>query len=78
MAQKPNDLAERMSERNAPAQESIREIFCLPVETARAKAREIIGQAPFNGQVTIVERWRQLPDGLIELTMRRMLDSSRH
>jgi len=72
MAPKPSDLAERMSNRNALADADMYEIFKLPVEAARAKAREIISQAPQGGQLTIVERWRQLPDGRIELTMRRM------
>ena len=72
MAPKPSDLAERMSNRNALADVDLYEIFKLPVEAARAKAREIISQAPQSGQLTIVERWRQLPDGRIELTTRRM------
>jgi hypothetical protein len=72
MASKPSDLAERMSNRNALADVDLYEIFKLPVEAARAKAREIISQAPKSGQLTIVDRWRQLPDGRIELTTRRM------
>ena len=72
MAAKPSDLAERMSNLNALADLHLYEIFKLPVEAARAKAREIISQAPQSGQLTIVERWRQLPDGRIELTTRRM------
>jgi len=72
MARKPTDLAERMSNRDALVDGIMRETFTLPVEAARVKAREIISQAPRGGQLTIVERWRQLPDGQIELTMRRM------
>ena len=72
MAPKPSYLAERMSNRNALADVDLYEIFKLPVEAARAKAREIISQAPKSGQLTIVDRWRQLPDGRIELTTRRM------
>jgi hypothetical protein len=56
MAPKPSDLAERMSNRNALADVDLYEIFKLPVEAARAKAREIISQAPQRGQLTIVER----------------------
>ena len=56
-----------MSNRNALADVDLYEIFKLPVEAARAKAREIISQAPKSGQLTIVDRWRQLPDGRIEL-----------
>lgn len=72
MARKPIELAERMSSRDALVDETMRETFTLPVEAARVKAREIISQAPQGRQLTIVERWRQLPDGRIELTTRRM------
>jgi len=75
MANRPSDLAERMSDRGEPVDGIIREIFRLPVEAARAKAREILSQAPQGGQMTIVEQWRQLPDGQIELTMRRLRTS---
>jgi hypothetical protein len=64
MASRPSDLAERISNN--------RETFTLPVEAARAKARVILSQAPQGGHMTIVEKWRQLPDGQIELTMRRL------
>jgi hypothetical protein len=72
MAGKPADLAERMSNRDAQLDGITREIFTLPVEAARVKAREIITQAPQGGQLAIVEQWRQLPDGQIQLTLRRL------
>jgi len=72
MARKPSDLAERMSNRDALVDGVMREVFTLPVEAARVKAREIISLAPQGGQLTIVEQWRQLPDGRIELTTRRL------
>ena len=50
----------------------MRETFRLPVEAARVKAREIISEFPHGGFMTIVEQWRQLPDGQIELTMRSL------
>ena len=50
----------------------LRETFRLPVEVARVKAREILDQFPQGGYMTIVEQWRQLPDGQIEFTMRRL------
>ena len=49
-----------------------REIFTLPVDAARRKAREIIDQSPHSGYLPIVENWRQLSDGKIEFTMRRL------
>jgi len=66
MLVRPRDLADRMS---GVAQ---REIFTLPVDAARLKAREIIDQSPQSGYLPIVENWRQLSDGTIEFTMRRL------
>jgi hypothetical protein len=68
MANRPSDLAERISNRR----ESTRETFRLPVEAARVKAREILDQFPQGNYTTIVEQWRQLSDGQIEFTMRRL------
>ena len=64
MLARPRDLADRVS----GAQQL--QIFTLPVEAARRKAREIIDQFPRSGVMTVVENWRQLPDGRIEFTMR--------
>ena len=50
----------------------IRETFTLPLEEARAKVRQIIEDLPTEGLTTIVEDWRQLADGQIEFTMRRL------
>jgi hypothetical protein len=72
MARTPSDLAERMSNRIEPGDVILRETFTLSVDAARVKAREILDQAPRGGHMTIIEQWRQLPDGQIELTMRRL------
>ncbi|MBX9651799.1 MAG: hypothetical protein K2X57_32580 [Xanthobacteraceae bacterium] len=48
------------------------ETFTLPLEAARRKVRDIIGSTQQRGDLGIVERWRQLPDGLIEFSMRRL------
>ena len=66
MLVRPRDLADRISSVQAP------QIFTLPVEAARRKAREIIDQFPRSGVMTVVENWRQLPDGRIEFTMRAL------
>ena len=63
---RPRDLADRMSGTQAAA------VFTLPIEAARLKAREILDQFPEAGYVTVVENWRQLPDGQIEFTMRHL------
>ncbi|MFG3593268.1 hypothetical protein [Bradyrhizobium sp. RDI18] len=66
MLPRPGDLAERMSGIRLP------QTFRLPTSAARSKAREIINQLPRGGFISIVENWRQLPDGQIEFTMRHL------
>jgi hypothetical protein len=48
------------------------EIFRLPLQAARLKARQILDEFPAGGYLAVVENWRQLPDGQIEFTMRRL------
>ena len=71
MAERPSELAERISNKRKLTDGIMRETFRLPVEAARVKAREIIRQAPQDGYVAVVEQWRPLPNGQIELTTRR-------
>jgi hypothetical protein len=71
MANRPSDLAQRMYHRAEPG-DMIRQTLRLPVEAARAKAREIISECPQGDYITVVEQWRQLPGGQIEFTMRRL------
>lgn len=66
MLVRPRDLADRMSGIQEP------EIFTLPIDAARLKARELLDQFPQAGYATVVESWRQLPDGQIEFTMRHL------
>ena len=66
MLVRPRDLADRLSQAQAPT------IIRLPIEAARRKAREIVHQSPHAGYATVVENWRQLPDGRIEFTMRHL------
>jgi hypothetical protein len=44
----------------------------MPVDDARAKAREFLREYPAGGYMTIVEHWSQLPDGQFQFTMRRL------
>ena len=73
---KPRDVATRSRElqdlRGLDPDGFLRRTFTLPVEDARAKAREFLREYPSGGYMTIVERWRQLPDGQIQFTMRRL------
>jgi len=66
MLVRPQDLADRMSGIPPP------EKFTLPIDAARFKAREILGQFPQGGYVAVIENWQQLPDGQIEFTMRHL------
>jgi hypothetical protein len=72
MASRPSDVADRMSYRREPDDRFMRQTFMLPLEVARAKAREILDSLPQGGYSTIIEQWRQLPNGKIEFTMRRL------
>ena len=49
-----------------------RETFALPREQAREKAREMFRRFPKPAYMTEIESWRELPDGRIEFTMRRL------
>jgi hypothetical protein len=50
----------------------LRETCTLPLYVARLKARQILDEYPAGGYMTIVEKWRELPDGQIEFTVRRL------
>jgi hypothetical protein len=54
-ANRPSDLAVRISNRSGPDDGVSRETFTLPIEAARLKARKIINQFPQRGYMTIVE-----------------------
>jgi hypothetical protein len=72
----PSDLAARAAEalRKRPVRTDAfrRETFALPREEARDKAREIFRRFPKPAYMTEIESWRELPDGRIEFTMRRL------
>jgi hypothetical protein len=74
--QRPADLARRMAARSATRTQTSpsfrRETFALPREAARTKAREFFARYPKAAYVTEIESWRELPDGAIEFTMRRL------
>lgn len=72
MSYQPRDFASRMLERRKPDDGFSRQTFTLPVEAARLKAREILKQLPQRGYLTIVDHWRQQPDGQIEFSIRRL------
>jgi hypothetical protein len=72
---RPRHLADRSDPRKIGNDDFALQIFTLPLEAARLKVRDILDRIPQRGHLEIVERWRQLPDGQIEFTMRRLLTS---
>ena len=72
MADRPRDLADRMSRRRKPDDGFVRETFTLPRLAARATARKFLDSYPAAGYMSAVESWRELPGGEIEFTMRRL------
>jgi hypothetical protein len=77
---RPLDLARRLAGRGAQsARRSAesdgtwqRETFTLPRDEARAKAREAFSAFPKAAYMTEIEWWRELGDGRIEFTIRRL------
>jgi hypothetical protein len=72
MAFRPRELADRMAARRKPDDGYLRETFTLPREKARSKARDFLTRYPKAAYMSGVESWRELPDGAIEFTMRRL------
>jgi len=75
----PGDLAARLAQKlsrlssERRATDSFRrESFTLPREMAREKAREWFSRFPKAAYMTEIESWRELDDGSIEFTMRRL------
>ena len=72
----PSDLAQRLgAKRRARAPEPNfwrRETFTLPRKEARAKAHEWFDTFPKAAYMTEIEFWRELSDGQIEFTIRRL------
>jgi hypothetical protein len=74
---RPRELARRMAGGRAQLKRTRtdsyrRETFSLPREAAREKAREMFQRFPKAAYMTAIESWRELPDGGIEFTMRRL------
>lgn len=72
MPRTPRDLANQIAARRKPADGFRRETFALPLEEARARARSILKRYPKAAYMTEVESWRDLGDGRIEFTMKRL------
>jgi hypothetical protein len=72
---KPADIARRLGKRaraTAGGDAWRRETYTLPRTEAREKAREWFGKYPKAAYMTEIEFWRELSDGRIEFTIRRL------
>lgn len=81
MAKTPRDLAQNMARRRDRPDRAdgvvrkdgfVRETFTQPRAIARETARAFLDRFPKQAYMSEVERWRELPDGAIEFTMRRL------
>ena len=72
----PSDLAQRLGEKSRARvrHEGMwrRETYTLPRQEARAKAHEWFDAFPKAAYMTEIEFWRELSDGQIEFTIRRL------
>jgi hypothetical protein len=76
----PLDLAKRAADRRAKSRSDAnardhgwrRETYCLPRSQAREKAQEWFKRYPKSAYMTEIEFWRELADGRIEFTIRRL------
>jgi len=74
----PSDIARRLGERARRSSGRMRgdgwrrETFTLALLEARAKAREWFDLYPKAAYMTEIEFWRELEDGRIEFTIRRL------
>lgn len=68
-------LAQRLAEKNRAVRRQSgwrRETFTLPRQEAREKAHEWFAAFPKAAYMTEIEFWRELADGRIEFTIRRL------
>jgi hypothetical protein len=72
MVHRPRDLADRMAGRGRPDDGYVRETYALPREQARQRARAFLNDYPKAAYMSEVESWREVADGRIEFTMRRL------
>ena len=78
--EKPLDIAKRAARRRETRQAGARstddawrrETYCLPRTQAREKAMEWFERYPKSAYMTEIEFWRELADGRIEFTIRRL------
>ncbi|MCP8937000.1 hypothetical protein NK718_00585 [Alsobacter sp. SYSU M60028] len=77
--QRPADIAQRLANRSRERKDAPsagggwrRDTFTLPRQEAREKALEWFARFPKAAYMTEIEWWRELDDGQIEFTIRRL------
>ncbi|HAP13299.1 MAG TPA: hypothetical protein DEA80_17265 [Afipia sp.] len=70
----PRDLADEMARRRKARADDgfVRESFTLDRPEARQTARAFLDRWPAAAYMSAVDTWRELPNGRIEFTMRRL------
>ena len=71
----PRELADRMRDHRAQHRARdgfVRETFTQPRDDARQTARAFLDHYPKAAYMSEVEHWRELPNGRVEFTMRRL------
>jgi hypothetical protein len=72
----PRKIADRMHDLRDLGKrkddQPLHETIILPLHEARFRARQLLNECPGADYVKIVENWRQLPDGQIQFTIRRL------
>jgi len=75
MPKSPRELSDRMAQQRVRRRLDdgfVREHFVEPREQARRTARAFLERFPKQAYMSGVEHWRELADGRIEFTMRRL------
>ncbi|WP_407180153.1 hypothetical protein [Bradyrhizobium sp. STM 3562] len=66
----PRDLADRLA--GNKDSRFIRERLTLALREARARVRREFKAYPSHDYLTEIESWRELPNGLVEFTLKRL------
>jgi hypothetical protein len=68
----PDRLRAKLALKTAKSDGFVRESFALPRLEARSRARAWLKEYPAAVYMSSVDAWRELADGRIEFTMRRL------
>jgi hypothetical protein len=69
----PRDLADGIKSRKVD--DVLRATFLLSRSEARRRAKQLFEEFPSAAYMTEIEAWRELPGGVVELTIKRLRDT---